>query len=53
MGYKKGGDGQTLIIKAPFGWAIFENNRNAELDVQSKVAISTTLTKDAELNKKF
>ena len=53
MGYKKGGDGQTLIIKAAFGWAIFENNRNAELDVQSKVAISTTLTKDAELNKKL
>ena len=47
---KKGGDGQTLLIKTPFGRAIFGNNRNAELDVQSKVAVNTAWTKDAELN---
>ena len=53
---KKGGDGQTLLIKTPFGRAIFGNNRNAELDVQSKVAVNTAMTEDAELNenlKKF
>ena len=53
---KKGGDGQPLLIKTPFDWSIFGNNRNAELDVQSKVVVNTALTKDAELNenlKKF
>ena len=43
---KKSGDGQPLLIKTPFSWVIYENNRNAESDVQSKV--NTTLTKDAE-----
>ena len=32
----KGGDGQSLLIKIPFGWAIVGNNRNAELDAQAK-----------------
>ena len=44
------------MIKTPFGWTVFVNNRNAELDVQCKVAVNTTMTKDAELNenlKKF
>ena len=51
-----GGDGQSLLITIPFGWAIFGNNRNAELDVQGKITVNTTLTKDTELNedlKKF
>ena len=46
---KKGGDGQHLLIKTLFAWANFGNNRNAELDVQSKVAVNTALTKDAEM----
>ena len=32
----KGGDGQSLLIKVPFGWEIVGNNRNTELDVQAK-----------------
>ena len=37
-------------MKALFGWAIFGNDRNAELDVQSIVAVYTVLSKDAQLN---
>ena len=47
-------DGQPLLIKTLFVWSIFGNNRNtAELEVQRKVALKTTLTKDDELNENF
>ena len=53
MRYKKRWRWATFTIKTPFDWANFGSNRNAELDVQSKVAVNTALTKDAEFNKNF
>ena len=33
---KKSGDCKPLFIETSFGWAIFVNDRNAELDVRAK-----------------
>ena len=49
MRYQKSRRWATFTYKNTI-WAIFGNNRNAELDLQSKVAVNTAWTKDAELN---